>query len=378
MLADLKSLPVPLPGPNFHNDAMKRIRNISRQSRSVRMPRFNGLAAALSSACAMLLFVVTVSYLSTFISDRPNTTVTPAISERISENMWGISERRMLPEADDFSMTLSNESFDFLVDLTHARASVYYNVAPISQAAPAGGMSPLFIDGRDEEILESFFTPQLTETRHITIETDYTPSLMLNIRSLGVRIENNNTYVINDSTYGNMTLNVEMGFYPIVHSVLSGYGNITNEWVSTQSLDSEINEAAARLGSLYSERDRLMSYNSDADELRDVIRLHDRISNVMGQIDNLETRVNHLQSRAGMSNVTISTVPPSRVAVPEPQSFTERLAQGFTASAAFMSEAAERVVLFTVGAVIPVLITAAVIAIILIPIWRLVRKGRRI
>jgi hypothetical protein len=283
-----------------------------------------------------------------------------------------------MPQADVFTAPEGLRDFDegaFQLDMSQARAAGIANVMPAPARLGGGGFG---LEAADDYLPFEPHSPALTEFRGVTVRTENTEGLMQGIRFLGVNVANSSANVFNGHVYGSMTINVDMGFYPIVHSVLSGYGEIVNEWVSTQSLDEEIFQTGVRLGALYDERDRLISYNRDASQLRDVIHLNDRITSVLNQIDALEGQMNGLQSRSGMSNVTIQANPLILSPAPAPEALGERVRQGFNNSVRALGGAAERVIVFTAGAFIPFLLAAAAGALIWAIVRRRARKGRRV
>ncbi|MCL2703677.1 MAG: DUF4349 domain-containing protein [Defluviitaleaceae bacterium] len=404
MAGDLRRLAEVVPDTQFLRESMARIESFSGKSRIGRMlperrARLQGFIGTLGAAAAMFVFVVAASALGL---------LRPEANQVRHDAGWADYGARAFDmayaETDSFNTAFFGaQSYggvmgigadNIIYDRSDDTYLLYDSPDNTYEAARAGGRGDfpvVYADGlmpaaapfeepyRQSAEFEIFgYHPPpmgdiLTEQRHLTIETSNAEGMLQSVQMLGIQITDSSTRTGGDRVYSSATIRLHIQQYPMVAAVLTDFGDITWESASVWSLADEINDAQASLSARRSEYERLLTYNDHAGELHGLIILHDRINNVLRQIDSFEGRLRRLYSDANMSTVYISASSPA--AAPVALSFAERLLNGFMDGLEGMSQAAERVIVFVTGAIIPAAIVVILISAVYAVIFR--RKGNR-
>ena len=173
-----------------------------------------------------------------------------------------------------------------------------------------------------------------------------------------------------------MTFSVAATAYPQVFSYLAGYaqthhGTLNNLHETVQDVSNDYVDTTSRLKNLRTEQDRLLALLSQAKSLSDTLAIEQRLTDVEGQIEQIEAHLNALNGQTTYYMVTITLVP---LYTPAPDSPSAPWNPGQT-----FHDALSAALGFGQG-LVSVLIWLATFAIYLIPvviIFLLVRRWRR-
>ncbi|HEY7342786.1 MAG TPA: DUF4349 domain-containing protein [Ktedonobacterales bacterium] len=173
-----------------------------------------------------------------------------------------------------------------------------------------------------------------------------------------------------------MTFSVAASAYPQVFSYLAGYaqthhGTLNNLHETVQDVSNDYVDTTSRLKNLRTEQDRLLALLSKANNLSDTLAIEQRLTDVEGQIEQIEAHLNALNGQTTYYMVTI-TLMPLYTATPDSPSAPWNPGQTF-------HDALSAALGFGQG-LVSVLIWLATFAIYLIPVvvvFLLVRRWRR-
>jgi uncharacterized protein DUF4349 len=122
-----------------------------------------------------------------------------------------------------------------------------------------------------------------------------------------------------------MTFNVAASVYPQVESYLAGYaqahgGKLLNLRETVQDVTNDFVDSQSRLTNLRAEQQRLLTLMSRAQSLADVLTIEQRLTDVEGQIEDIQT---HLALLAGQTSyytvqIEVSPLESATIVAPEP------------------------------------------------------------
>jgi len=123
-----------------------------------------------------------------------------------------------------------------------------------------------------------------------------------------------------------LTFAVEASLYPQIESYLAGYpeqqgGQLLSLQESVQDVTNDYVDTQAQLTNLRNEQQRLQTIMSQATSLNDILTIEQQVSQVQGQIQQIEAHLNALNGQTTFYMVTISLAPlgtPGQVAPPGP------------------------------------------------------------
>jgi hypothetical protein len=216
----------------------------------------------------------------------------------------------------------------------------------------------------------------MAETRYLSVETVDTNRLMQDIRSLNYHISDSGTYVINNQTYGNITVNVpkdEQAMEAVTH-VITNNGRITNAHESAYSLALEIADTQSRLNARRIEHERLTGYTHVTTDIKSLITLQDRVESLINEVDYQERYLRQLLNSSEATSLYLSI---SEITADTPaESLRERISGGFTGSLENIGYAAENILLFATAMLLPAVLIAIVCAVVWI-CYSLIKRNRR-
>jgi hypothetical protein len=173
-----------------------------------------------------------------------------------------------------------------------------------------------------------------------------------------------------------MIFNVEASLYPHVKSYLTGYagdhkGKLTGLQENVQDVTNDYIDSQSRLANLRVEQTRLQTLMSQAQSVNDVLSVEQRLTDVEGQIEQLEAHLNQLNGQTTFYSIQIQLTPLSSYISP----ITQPWNPGVIFHSALVSAQA-----FGEG-LLTLLIWLAVYAVYIIPlcviIWLVTRFMRR-
>ena len=120
-----------------------------------------------------------------------------------------------------------------------------------------------------------------------------------------------------------MTFSVESTNYTQIEEYLAGYaqqhgGKLLTLHESVQDVTNDYIDTQSQLTNLRGEQQRLLLLLSNSTALGDIITVEDKLTNVEGQIQDIEAHVNALKHQTTFYTVTINLQPMSPAATPPP------------------------------------------------------------
>ncbi len=135
--------------------------------------------------------------------------------------------------------------------------------------------------------------------------------------------QNINYEQVSDNLYNvSMAFSVQASLFPRIESYLNNYpiqhkGRLLNTSMSTQDVSSDYVDTQSRLNNLRGEQQRLLTLLSHASALGDVLSIDQRLTDVEGQIEQIEAHLNSLNGQITFYNISIS-LQPSQAALTPP------------------------------------------------------------
>ncbi len=125
-----------------------------------------------------------------------------------------------------------------------------------------------------------------------------------------------------DNLYAvNMTFTVSSTQYPLIEQYLAGYaqqhgGKLSSLHESVQDVTNDYIDTQSRLTNLRGEQQRLLTIMSSATTLGDVITVESKLTDVEGQIEDIEAHLNALKDQTTFYTVSIGLRPIEPVTAP--------------------------------------------------------------
>ena len=141
-----------------------------------------------------------------------------------------------------------------------------------------------------------------------------------------------------------MTFSVAASAYPRVFSYLAGYaqthsGHLESLHETVQDVSNDFVDTQSRLKNLRTEQDRLLALLSQAQNLNDTLTIEQKLTDVEGQIEQIEAHLNALSGQTTFYDVTVTLDPvgsPSQPTAPNaPWNPGQTIHDAFTAALGF-------------------------------------------
>jgi hypothetical protein len=134
------------------------------------------------------------------------------------------------------------------------------------------------------------------------------------------------TYMQDGASYDvALTFNVEASVYPQIESYLAGYaqghgGKLINLQETVQDVTNDYVDSQSRLTNLRGEQQRLLTLMGQAQSLNDVLTIEQRLTDVEGQIEDIQAHIALLSGQTTFYTVRIQLSPlgSATIAAPEP------------------------------------------------------------
>jgi hypothetical protein len=149
-------------------------------------------------------------------------------------------------------------------------------------------------------------------------------------RSTSAGIDYEQTY---DNLYNvTMTFSVTSAQYTQIEEYLAGYaqqhgGKLTGLHESVQDVTNDYIDTQSRLTNLRGEQQRLLTLLSNTTALGDIIAVESKLTDVEGQIEDIEAHLNALKNQTTFYTVTIGLQPITPITPPPPTSTPWNLGQ---------------------------------------------------
>ena len=120
-----------------------------------------------------------------------------------------------------------------------------------------------------------------------------------------------------------MTFSVAASAYPQIFSYLAGYaqthnGHLESLHETVQDVSNDYVDSQSRLKNLRAEQDRLLALMKQTTTLNDTLTIEQRLTDVEGQIEQIEAHLNALNGQTTYYNVTITLDPTGSAPQPAP------------------------------------------------------------
>jgi hypothetical protein len=118
-----------------------------------------------------------------------------------------------------------------------------------------------------------------------------------------------------------LAFSVQASLFPGIESYLNTYpsqhgGKLLNVAMNTQDVSSDYIDSQSRLTNLKAEQLRLLTLVSHAQALTDVLAIDQRLTDVEGQIEQIDAHLNDLKSQTTFYNITVGLQPAEVVVTP--------------------------------------------------------------
>jgi Domain of unknown function (DUF4349) len=195
--------------------------------------------------------------------------------------------------------------------------------------------------------------------------------------------ENINYEQVSNNLYNiSMTFSVQAALYPRIESYLNNYpalhnGRLISTTKSTQDVSGDYVDTQSRLKNLRGEQARLLTLLSHASVLGDILAIDQRLTDVEGQIEQIEAHLNQLNGQVSFYTIAISLQPSQAVLTPAPAPWSPgRIWQDALGAAGAFAQVLATLVIWL--AVFSVYIIPLVVIVWLVLRWRRLRTGRPI
>lgn len=132
-------------------------------------------------------------------------------------------------------------------------------------------------------------------------------------------------YIVDADQYDiTLTFSVQASLYPQIESYLTGYasqhkGKLISLQETVQDVTNDYVDAQSRLANLRHEQTRLQTLMGQAQSLSDVLTIEQRLTDVEGQIEQIEAQLNQLNGQTTFYTIHIQLTPVSTYAPPVAQ-----------------------------------------------------------
>ena len=124
-----------------------------------------------------------------------------------------------------------------------------------------------------------------------------------------------------------MAFSVQATLYPRIESYFNNYpqlhnGRLISTNKTTQDVSSDYIDTQSRLKNLRGEQDRLLTLLSHAQVLGDILAIDTRLTDVEGQIEQIEAHLHQLDSQTSFYTITVNLQPSQAVVTPPPTAWS--------------------------------------------------------
>lgn len=177
-----------------------------------------------------------------------------------------------------------------------------------------------------------------------------------------------------------MTFSVQAALYPRIENYLNSYpalhnGRLISTTKSTQDVTGDYVDTQSRLKNLHGEQDRLLTLLSHASALGDILAIDQRLTDVEGQIEQIDAHLNQLNGQVSFYTIAINLQPSQVVLSPPPAPWSPaRIWQDAVGAAGAFAQVLATIVIWL--AVFSVYVIPLVLLVWLVLRWRRWRIAR--
>jgi len=167
-----------------------------------------------------------------------------------------------------------------------------------------------------------------------------------------------------------LVLRVPVNRFTDAMTGLEAIGRTQSSSTKSDDVTTEVIDVDERVETLQNSLDRLQSYQAEAEDIEDLLRFEQQITQREAELQSLKAQQSYLADQTSMSTITVTMSTPREIVGPpdalDEAGFLAGLRSGWNAL-----QGAVIVLLTVVGAVLPF---AAVLAVVGLPVWLLVRR----
>jgi len=126
------------------------------------------------------------------------------------------------------------------------------------------------------------------------------------VKSFSGFVSNSNFYRQNNRYFGNITVLVPSKDFDNFIDKISDFGEVENISINSKDLSGEYVDLSSRLKVLESQRDLLLSWLSDAKDIKDMLSIRSELDKIETEIEKIKGRMNYISFHTDFSQITIS------------------------------------------------------------------------
>jgi hypothetical protein len=121
------------------------------------------------------------------------------------------------------------------------------------------------------------------------------------------------------SRQADMIARVPSDHFREVYEGVKELGEVTRDHIGGQDVTQEYMDLERRIANLQAQEERLRELFNDAKTVEDLLKVEQRLTQVRGQIEQLQGRLRYLKDQVGFSTLTIALYEPGDAPVEEPE-----------------------------------------------------------
>lgn len=253
--------------------------------------------------------------------------------------------------------------------------SLHYDINPSSNAEP----------GETTQTNPAFAGRKVIRNADLNIETldfdTFIATVTERVNSLGGYIQANNmrrgSYSKAGNRYAEMTVRIPAEKLDLFLNEVNGLGNVTWRTENVDDVTDSYTDIEARLTSLRTEYDTLISLLEKAGSLDEIITLQDRLTSVRYEIELYEARKRNYDSLIEMSTVHMNVSEVESVTPVEEESFGQEVSRRFRESFESVTDGLRAFAVWLIGDSPSILLALLVMGLIALVIILIVRGSRK-
>ena len=123
-----------------------------------------------------------------------------------------------------------------------------------------------------------------------------------------------------------ISFSIQASLFPRIENYMNNYpashhGRLVSTTRNTQDVTGDYIDTQSRLKNLRAEQDRLLTLESHAAALSDILAIDQQLTTVEGEIEQIEAHLNSLTSQTSFYTITVSLQPPQALLTPPPSAW---------------------------------------------------------
>ncbi len=352
---------------NFHNEVMAKLRATAvPKKKKTPWARYTSIAA---SICA--LFIVGGAVFATGFMGMGS----QSAADAASPEMYGMMSNNTTMESAKGEImfdTIVEDSVDMeMEDLKYTASTTTSDGAAPMAVAEAGNTKLKIIK---------------TGSININVKNfdDAVDAVKADVEGKGGYVENFNSYVYSDRWVngqrvslreGHLILRVPSNDYETTFEYLKTLGEVTNENESRDNVTDSYIEVESRMKAKLTEEQRLIELLAKAETVDDIIAIEGRLSNVRGEIDGYQSRLDSWDKQVDYSTISVYIMedPDETVENLSPDLGT-KIKNSFTRGINNFIDGIENIIVSFAGNIINLAAFVVVVVVVVVVIRKLIKK----